>query len=80
MLHRNGGKALAMPEDEKKLQNFNALTVRLKEVSEYYLKAKDQKPEELKKIHVDSFKELMERLDELKGILIPTGEPKSTAV
>lgn len=80
MLHRNGGKALAMPEDEKKLQNFSALTVRLKEVSEYYLKAKDQKPDELKKIDVGSFKELIERLDELKGILIPTGEPKSTTV
>ena len=77
MLHRNRGKGPEMPEDEKKLQNFNVLTARLMEVSDYYLEAKDQKPEELKKIDMEAFNQLLVRLQALKGILIPAEESKT---
>ena len=67
MLDLGRGKPPAVPEEEKKLQNFNSLTVRLTEVSQHYLDNKS----ELKHINQEALKDLFNKLAEIKDLLIP---------
>ena len=75
MLSRGGGKAVEVPETDKKLEDFNALSARLIEASDYIVQ--DQNQERLKKIDIDVFLELVEKLETLKGLLVSSEESKA---